>query len=129
MKWFEERKDWAAIPLRLIAGIIFVMSGFPKLFVKFGDVTGFFDSLGIPFPAFFVLVVGVVEFFGGIALILGAFTRYVSVLQGITMIVAILLVHLSGGYESALMLLMANLALLFTGGGKLSIDEKYGLCK
>lgn len=128
IKWFKKNKDeWASVSLRLLVGIFFIIAGYPKLFVRLDGVAGFFDSLGIPLPFFFAIVVGIVEFFGGIAILLGLFTRPVALLQAIVMIVALLTAHLGGGYEKALLLLGGTIALLFLGGGKLSLDAL--LCK
>ena len=69
------------------------------------------------------------EFFGGIALIVGVLTRLVSLGMAIDMLVAILLVRIKGGFfapngaEFEILLFAASLALVFTGAGALSIDE------
>lgn len=128
MKWFVKNKEeWASVSLRLLLGVLFILAGYSKLFVSLPMVSGFFDSLGIPLPGFFALIVGIVEFFGGIALILGLFVRPVALLQAIIMLVAILVAHIDGGYEKALLFLTGTVALLFLGGGKLSLDAR--ICK
>ena len=66
MKWFEKHKDWAAMPVRLIIGIMFLGAGFQKWFGSLQGTAGFFEGLGIPLPLFFAFIVGFVEFFGGI---------------------------------------------------------------
>src|SRR3989344_4519911 len=74
-KCFEKWGDLAPFALRLAAGIIFVAHGWQK----FGDITavgGFFDSLGVPLPGFFAIVVTAVELVGGAALIFGLFTHW-----------------------------------------------------
>jgi putative oxidoreductase len=76
-------------------------------------------------------VVGLVEFFGGLALILGVLTRYAALLLAVNMLVAIVTVHLPHGfflprgYEFALSLLGANAALLLGGAGALTLDPYF----
>ena len=76
------------------------------------------------------LAAGSAEFFGGIALLLGLLTRPAAFILAITMLVAIITVHLSNGlfmsnngYEFGLALMTIAVALVFNGGGKLSLDR------
>lgn len=85
-------KSKALLVLRLAAGIIFVMHGWDKLTPGGIEIAGFADMLtkiGWPvLPLFFAWVVALTEFVGGIALILGIFTRPAGVLLSIVMLVA-----------------------------------------
>ncbi len=73
-----------------------------------------------------------VEFFGGIALILGVATRLAALAIAIDMAVAILAVHFKNGffmptgYEYAFTLLGANICLILTGAGSFSVDGLFG---
>jgi putative oxidoreductase len=120
---------WGMAPLRLAVGLVFLMHGTQKLFVfGVGGVAGFFGSLGIPAPTAAAVVVSLVEFLGGIALVLGFRTRWAALLLAIDMLVAVLVVHarkgffLPDGAEFALTLLGATLTLLLVGPGRASID-------
>ena len=120
---------WGMAPLRLAVGLVFLMHGGQKLFV-FGvaGVAGFFGNLGIPAPMAAAVVVSLVEFLGGIALVLGFLTRWAALLLAIDMLVAVLLVHIWRGFflpdgaEFVLTLLGATLTLLLVGPGSASID-------
>jgi len=124
------------MPLRLIAGVIFAAHGAQKLFAWFGgyglDGTGqWMESIGLSPGYLMALMAGSAEFFGGLLLIVGFLTRPTSFVLGITMIVAILSVHIgnglfmsNNGYEFGLSLIAITLALFIQGGGKLSIDGK-----
>ncbi|MBL6748987.1 MAG: DoxX family protein [Nevskia sp.] len=81
--------QWAA-PLfaRIVTGWVFLLSGWGKL-NNLGQVTENFVGWGIPFPHFFTPFVSGVEFFGGLFLLLGLFTRISAGALGVTMIVAI----------------------------------------
>jgi len=87
-------------------------------------------SIGLEPGYTLAFLAGSAEFFGGIALLVGLLTRPAAVVLAITMLVAIISVHISNGlfmanngYEYALALLAASVSLMFSGAGKLSIDS------
>lgn len=116
--------------LRIITGIVITAHGYQKLFT-FGiaGVQGAFTQMGAPMPTITGPLVACVEFFGGIALIVGFLTRLVAVGFVVDMLGAMLLVHLANGfflpkeYEFVLLLFAASLALVFGGSGSLSVDS------
>lgn len=134
MNVMKTQNTFSSLPLRLIAGIIFSAHGAQKLFAWFGgyglDGTGqWMESIGIAPGFLMALLAGSAEFFGGILLILGLFTRPAAFALAVTMLVAILTVHIgnglfmsNNGYEFGLTLLAMSVALIFQGGGKFSID-------
>ena len=77
------------ILLRLMAGGVFFWEGILK-FVYTNQGVGRFTKLGIPFPEVSANFVAVLEIVGGLLLILGLLTRFISFLFIIEMIVAIL---------------------------------------
>ena len=99
---------------------------------------GYFTSLGIPY-VFGVLAI-CAEFFGGLGLILGLFSRVAAFAVLANMVVAILLVHLPNGlfmnwglavkgtmaigegYEYHLLAIGMALAVMINGGGAASVD-------
>jgi putative oxidoreductase len=146
MAW--TRGAWA-LPLRLMIGFGMMYHGFPKLFSTQGhtDFAGLLTGLGVPAPGIAAWLVGIVEFAGGLMLIIGAFVTVVSVLLIIDMLVAAALVHVphgfgfinirgmteSGslilgmpGYEVNLLYIAALLALAIGGAGVYSVDERRG---
>jgi putative oxidoreductase len=121
--------SWGITVLRVVVGIVFLAHGWQKLFqLGFHGVAGFFGGAGIPLPFVSAVIVTLVEFAGGIALILGFLTRFAAALNGFDMIVAILVVHLKngfmkpGGFEHPLTLLAACVALVMVGPGAVSVD-------
>ena len=76
------------------------------------------------------LLAGSAEFFGGLALVLGVLTRPAALVSAFTMLMAIFTAHINnglflsnGGYEYALALFAATLSLVFSGAGRLAVDN------
>jgi putative oxidoreductase len=117
--------------LRLILGIVFFAHGAQKVLGWFGGYglvgtgTFFQQTWGIP-PILFYLS-AFTEFLGGIALLLGIFSRIFSLGLIINMLVAILVAHISQGFfgfEWQLTLLTVALTIFLLGPGDYSIDNK-----
>lgn len=129
--------DWAPLPLRYVLGAVFFVHGANIVFGDLAEWSGRFARAGFPAPELLAVVVGVLEFAGGICLIMGLFTRFFALVLGVLAAIAMIKVKWTlgfvvsdsglgwqgGGYEFELTLVAANLALLLTGGGLLSIDR------
>ncbi len=114
--------------LRVTIGSLFMAHGAQKLFVwGFSGVGDAFAQMGIPFPHLSAVIVSLVEFLGGAAVLLGLLTRPAAALIAFTMLVAAS-THLPNGFfapkgaELPLSLLGANLALVLTGAGEYALD-------
>jgi putative oxidoreductase len=119
--------------LRVIIGITFIAHGATKAF-GFGlaGTAGFLESLGVPLANLMAPVLIATELGGGILLVLGLLTRYVSIPLAFTMLVAIATVHLQHGfflpqgYEFALLLGVGLVTLMLQGSGALALDNIIG---
>ena len=121
--------DWGVVPVRLVVGLVFLVHGAQKLFAFGpGGTAAFLGQLGIPFPSVTATALIAVEFLGGLALLIGLFTRWVAAMLAIDMLVAILTVHAKGGFfvpdgvEFVLTLFGANMSLVLLGSGAASVD-------
>jgi putative oxidoreductase len=123
------------LPLRVGAGVIFAAHGAQKLFGWFGGyglegTAGWMASMGLEPGLLMAAMAGGAEFFGGLLLIAGLLVRPAALMLAITMLVAIVTVHLtnglfmaSNGYEFGLALLAVSVGLVFRGAGSLSADR------
>lgn len=132
-KCSEKWRDVGPLVLRVIVGLVFLLHGWMKIQSPAGSTSQFFAQIGIPAAGFFAIIVTWLEFFGGIALILGIFTHWASKLLAIEMVVAIFTVHIGQGFfinpqrygvEFALTLFGALVAIMAMGAGKYSLDAK-----
>jgi putative oxidoreductase len=126
--------------LRIILGVVFFAHGAQKVLGWFGGygisgTVGYFRNV-VHIPALLAYLGPFVEFLGGIALLLGVFTKFAALGIFIMMVVATIKVHLpmgfflSGkgdgkgvGYEFTLTLAVISLVLILLGGGLYSIDS------
>ena len=122
--------------IRIVAGLWLVPHGAQKLFGAFGGkgmaatIEGF---AGLGIPPFLTYVAACTEFFGGLLIAVGLFTRFAAAAATILLLVATFAVHWkngffagSGGYEYALFWAVVAFAIFLRGGGPFSIDSKIG---
>jgi putative oxidoreductase len=114
-------QPFALLVMRLVLGAIMIAHGYHKVFGGFHHHMDMVGSLGLPrWLAYFSAGT---EFFGGIGIVLGLFTRFCSLAFLIEMGVAIWKVHFkngltgTGGYEFPLALATIAFALVCFGGG------------
>ncbi|MDP2339978.1 MAG: DoxX family protein [Deltaproteobacteria bacterium] len=131
-------------PLRLMLGVSFLVHGLPKLTaVGHAGFAAMLQGLSVPMSGFTAWLVGFIEVFGGVGLLLGAFTGLWAFLLAVDMVVAALLVHAPHGFnfmnivgqtpegmpvfgvpgtEVPLLYLAGLVSLLLVGAGPLSLD-------
>lgn len=144
--------------LRLVIGAVFLVHGYAKVFggpgksesvspeaekllgkgfkqqLDYGgvaNVTGFVESIGIPYPKPMAIALMASEFGGGLALILGWHTRLAALALTIGQAMAIQKVHAPNGllspapevgFETNVALAAATAALAVAGPGKIALD-------
>ena len=127
MRIFEKLQPLSLLALRLALGVVFFYHGYQKLAHHSNDALAAFTGMGLPTYIFYV--VGTLELFGAILLVLGLLTRFTALLLAIEMGLALARVDLPRGgiyavqnYELALALCAGAFALVTTGAGLLSLD-------
>ncbi|MGH7005379.1 MAG: DoxX family protein [Alphaproteobacteria bacterium] len=115
---------------RILLSILFIPAGFGKL-TAIGATGGYFASKGLPLPEVTAVLVGLIELFGGIAVLVGFQTRLAAILLGVFTIGAALVGHLVPWDQMNQTNFFKNLAiaggffvLAQHGAGALSIDAK-----
>jgi len=120
--------------LFILASRLIIAYGFAKpALMKLSDMTAtaqWFSSIAIPFPTFTAYLVSGIETVGIIGLVLGLFTRSISVLLSFIMMGAMFFVHAPNGFSIAnngIEIPLYYMIFLFIfasfGGGKYSLDN------
>lgn len=94
------RRDWWALPLRLIVGYGFMEHGFAKLARGPESFTAILHALHMPAAPLLAWATILTELIGGLAVLVGAFVPLVGVPMVIVLFVAIFTVHLPNGFSS-----------------------------
>jgi putative oxidoreductase len=123
--------DWALVFIRLAIGTVFVVHGWPKI-SDLAMPIGMAEKLGYQPATFFGVALAVIEFGGGLLLLLGLATRVAAPLIAVTQIIAVKEVHWRCGYGGAedctgyefnFVLLCGLVALMLAGAGAYSVDR------
>jgi putative oxidoreductase len=136
-------RSWALLPLRVIVGVGFLAHGMAKWHRGPDKFAQLLQLIGTPSPLVTAWLVTGLEVLGGLAIIIGAFVLLVSIPLFISMVVAMLTIHVHygfsavntigltatgpvfgpPGYEINLLYMCALAALALVGPGALSIDQ------
>lgn len=127
-KWFEERKEYGLILIRLTIGFRLIHGVADNVFswahmVEFRD---FLDKLGVPFPMFSAHLSVYAQFICGALFILGLLFRPAALVMVINFIFALLIAHRTGGYApaaAAWIMLLVSAGFFVHGPGALALDN------
>lgn len=127
-RYFENRKDYGAIFLRLIIGWRLIEGTQDNVFswermIEFRD---FLSQRGVIYPLLAAHVSVYAQFICGILYIIGAFVRPAAIIMIINFIAALYIAHLGTTFQQsfeALMMLFASMFFLVYGAGKISVDQ------
>jgi putative oxidoreductase len=135
MKGFPVNTDLGLLLIRLMIAAVGMFHGSQKLFAAFGGpgIEGFakmLDSMRVPVPTVSATLSGCAEFFGGLLLALGLFSRIGNLFFAFNMLVAVSMVHWKngfsgqGGYEYPLTLAVVLVALIISGPGRYAVTPR-----
>lgn len=125
--------------LRVVVGVAFVAHGAPRLFQGgMADLAATLAVTGVPVPEATAWLVSLLQFGGGLALVIGLLVTPVALLLAAHLVAGIVLVHAPagwhvvgpmaehppGGVELNVVLLAALLALLLAGPGTAAVDAR-----
>src|SRR5215469_14703742 len=139
---FDRWRRWVPIPIRMILGVGFMAHGWAKWNREPAVFAELLKQANVPLPLANAWLVTLLEIFGGLALLIGAFVVIVSVPLILSMLGAMFTVNirygfsavntigLTGegpkfgppGYEINLLYIAGLVALILGGAGPLSID-------
>jgi putative oxidoreductase len=128
LRVLDRLQPLALLVLRVVIGVIMIAHGYSKVLGGFSHVIDMVKHIG--FPGWMAYLLAATEFLGGMLMIAGLFTRFVAVAMLIDMSVAIWKVHWHnglkgpGGVEFPLAVAAIAFALIFFGGGPISV---YGI--
>jgi putative oxidoreductase len=124
------KNEIGALILRVTLGALFLIHGIVKFQGGIENIVGWFESIGL--PGFMAYGVASVEIIGGITLIIGLATRFISALFALLMIGATLKVKLAvgllgngqmAGYELDLAFLAIALYLVISGSKLWTVSQ------
>lgn len=115
--------SYAAVPLRLAVGGVFLHHGIMRLQVGLPGTAAYLHSVGVPFANIFAVILIGVEVVGGALMILGILTRIWGLCFVVEMAAAIVRVKLPGhvNFELQALLLAGAASLVALGDGPLAL--------
>jgi len=135
-------RGWVPIPIRMILGVGFMIHGWAKWSRGPAAFAELLKQVGVPWPLANAWLVTLLEIFGGLALLAGAFVTIVSIPLIFSMLGAMLTVNIRygfsavntigltpegpqfgpPGYEINLLYIAGLVALILGGAGPLAVD-------
>lgn len=120
----------AVLAGRVLLSILFIIAGFSKL-TAISGTAGYFGSIGLPMPTATTVIVGLIEFLGGLAILVGFKTRFAAIVVAVFVLGATAVAHLDFSQAGNALMLQKNLGLTggllllaVLGAGPLSIDGR-----
>ena len=135
----DRLQPWAPLPLRIALGVGLMIHGGIKLFVAGGhdNIARMVAQLGVPLAGVMAWVIGGVEFFGGLGILLGALFRISTAVNALNVAGLLVLGGLAGGipdplpggdplpaFREAFLILAGTLTLFLGGPGRLAVDRR-----
>ncbi|HIC8800311.1 DoxX family protein [Aeromonas veronii] len=126
----DKMKDVALLAGRALLALMFVMAGWSKI-GGYTGTQGYMEAMGV--PGFMLPLVILLELGGGLAVVLGLFTRSLSVLLAGFTLMAAFIFHYQPAEQMQMLMFMKNvsvaggfLALAAAGAGAFSLDARLG---
>ena len=88
----DKYSAYVSLAGRILLALMFIPAGFGKL-TNIGGTAGYIASGGLPFPSVLAVLVGALELFGGLALVIGFKVRWVGLAMALFTLAASMLFH------------------------------------
>ena len=122
--------NWAILALRVVLGLILMRHGLPKL-KSLKKTGGWFEGVGFRPGVFWALVGGIIEYVGGLAIVLGFLTQLAAVFIAFEFAIILVFFRKSRMFtkeaEIDWLILAMALAVATLGSGLLSLEGYWGL--
>ncbi|MFB3240239.1 DoxX family protein [Aeromonas salmonicida] len=126
----DKMRDMALLVGRVLLALMFVMAGWSKI-GGYTGTQGYMEAMGV--PGFMLPLVILLELGGGLAVVLGLFTRSIAVLLAGFTLMAAFIFHYQPADQMQMLMFMKNvsvaggfLALAAAGAGAFSLDARLG---
>ena len=131
----DKYSAYVSLAGRILLALMFIPAGFGKL-THIGGTAGYIASGGLPFPSVLAVLTGLLELFGGLALVVGFQVRWVGLAMALFTLAASVLFHPFWSVPEAQhmvtqLLFMKNISVVAVslkkkalGAGALSLDER-----
>ncbi|HEA3090528.1 DoxX family protein [Aeromonas salmonicida] len=126
----DKMKELALLVGRVLLALMFVMAGWSKI-GGYAGTQGYMEAMGV--PGFMLPLVILLELGGGLAVVLGLFTRSIAVLLAGFTLMAAFIFHYQPADQMQMLMFMKNvsvaggfLALAAAGAGAFSLDARLG---
>lgn len=121
--------DWLALIGRVTLSLIFILGGFGKI-TGFAGSVAYAASAGMPFPELGIVVAILIEFVGGIMLLVGYKTRLAALALAVLIVPINYYFHADFAQQLQMTMFMKNVAIFggmlmasAHGAGKYSVDS------
>jgi putative oxidoreductase len=131
-------RDGVILLSRILLMLLFIIFGWEKL-TGFTGTVGYFSQTGVPVPALAAVIAVVMEFFVGLAIVVGLFTRPLALILALYTLGTGIIGHhywtMSGmarmeaeiNFFKNISIIGGLFLLYLTGAGRYSIDARLGL--
>ncbi len=128
-QYFEGRKEYGIVFLRLIIGWRLIDGTQDNIFSweRMIEFSNFLEQHHVAYPLMAANVSVYAQFICGILYMLGLFIRPAAIIMIFNFIVALIIVHIGTPFQEsfdALMMLFGSIFFLFSGAGKISMDNR-----